>query len=371
MKPTYPSIQSYIPQPNINQFIDTMMGRSKATTPPLVEFIVDEPVVKSITTGMFHREWVIPGTHRETQTAYLDNLIEFWYRMGYDMMRFESSLPFPGTSRITQNTATEFHNNRSWAEENVSMINSWEDFENYAFPKVEEFDFFPFEYLNSHLPEGMGLALAHGGGIFERVSWIFSIKKLCYLLFDKPDLVQAVTQKVGDLQLAFYRHLLDLDHLSAIFPGDDMGFRSSTIISPTDLRKYFLPFHATLAQYSHERGVPYFLHSCGNLLKIMPDLIETVGIDGKHSYEDAIIPIEKFQELFGEQIAVLGGLDIHFLATSKQEQVRARVRELAKTCGSRGRFAIGSGNSIPDYVPVDNYLAMVDEALALRNYDDC
>ncbi len=33
------------------------------------------------------------------------------------------------------------------------------------------------------------------------------------------------------------------------------------------------------------------------------------------------------------------------------------------TCGERGRYAVGSGNSIPSYVPVENYLAMVDEAL--------
>jgi hypothetical protein len=34
-----------------------------------------------------------------------------------------------------------------------------------------------------------------------------------------------------------------------------------------------------------------------------------------------------------------------------------------ETCGSRGRYAIGSGNSIPSYIPVSNYLAMIDEAL--------
>ena len=44
--------------------------------------------------------------------------------------------------------------------------------------------------------------------------------------------------------------------------------------------------------------------------------------------------------------------------------MRQRTRFLIETCGSRGRYAIGSGNSIPSYVPLDNYLAMVDEALA-------
>ncbi len=95
----------------------------------------------------------------------------------------------------------------------------------------------------------------------------------------------------------------------------------------------------------------------------MDDLINDVGIDGKHSYEDAIIPVEEFQQQYGGRIAVLGGVDVHRLTTHTPDQVRARVRFLVKTCGGRGRYAIGSGNSIPSYIPVTNYLAMVDEAL--------
>ena len=362
----YPSFKSFSPKPDIQGFMDAILGRKTSPYPRMVEFIVDEPVMRSVLTTQLGRRWVNPGGDRESQKAYLDNIIEFWFRMGYDMMHYENSLNFPGAARVTENTALNSQNNRSWAEESIGAITSWEDFEKYPFPKVEEFDFFPFEYLNDHLPDGLGLAVAHGGGIFERVSWIFSIEMLCFLLFDQPDLVDAVTQKISELELGFYRQLLDLENISAIFPGDDMGFRSSTIISPSDLRKKFLPFHTSVAKMSHDRGIPYFLHSCGNLLKIMPDLIETVGIDGKHSYEDAIIPMEQFSQLFGDRIAVLGGMDINLLATSSQEQVRERVKKLVEECSKRGRYAIGSGNSIPDYVPVENYLTMVDEILSYR-----
>jgi uroporphyrinogen decarboxylase len=114
---------------------------------------------------------------------------------------------------------------------------------------------------------------------------------------------------------------------------------------------------------AHERGLPYFLHSCGNLASIMEDLITDVGIDGKHSFENAILPVQEFQAQYGQRIAVLGGMDVDILAASSPEQVRHHTRRLMETCGGRGRYAIGSGNSIPSYVPLDNYLAMVDEAL--------
>lgn len=366
MLESFPHLAAFTPRPDIRRFIDHLLGRSQLPYAPAVEFIVDEPVLKAVTVHVFGREWVSPGSDRDSQIRYLDNLIAFWRGMGYDMLRFEAALPFPGSSRVTGNTVSGSNRERAWADESGGSIASWQDFDAYAFPRVEEFDFFPFEYLRRHLPEGMGLALAHGGGVFERVSWIFSIEKLCYLLFDQPDLVEAVVNKVGELQTAFYRQLVEFDRLAAIFPGDDMGFRSATLVSPAVLRKYFLPWHKRFAGLAHAHGVPYFLHSCGNLEKIMPDLIDTVRLDGKHSYEDAILPVERFQEKYGQRIAVLGGMDINILSAGSPQDVRERVRQLVNVCGPRGRFAIGSGNSIPDYVPVTNYLAMMDEILALK-----
>jgi uroporphyrinogen decarboxylase len=58
-------------------------------------------------------------------------------------------------------------------------------------------------------------------------------------------------------------------------------------------------------------------------------------------------------------------MDINILGASSPEEVRNQTRFLVETCGSRGRYAIGSGNSIPSYIPPDNYLAMVDEAVKL------
>jgi len=152
----------------------------------------------------------------------------------------------------------------------------------------------------------------------------------------------------------------------AIFPGDDMGFRSGTLIGPEEMKRHSLSWHRKVAAMAHDKGLPYFLHSCGNLEKILDDLIDWVKIDGRHSYEDAILPAERFQERYGSRIAVLGGVDINVLTLGTEAEVRARTRALVDTCGARGRYAVGSGNSIPSYIPVRNYLAMVDEAVSAR-----
>ncbi len=352
------------PKPDAAEFIDILMGRSSASRVPLVEYIVDEAVRKPITTNLLGRAWVDSSPERETQKACFDNFIEFWYRMGYDFVRFETSLPFPSHSMLAPDTAPGSDKNRAWANEHEGAIKTWEDFEAYPWPKVSDFDFFPFEYLNEHLPEGMGLISCHAGGIFEHMSGIMSLEGICLAVCENPELVRAVSEAVGERMAAFHRHLLDLDRLIAVFQGDDMGFRTQTLIGPRELREYCLPWHKKFAAQAHEHGQPYFLHSCGNVEAIMEDLIEDVGLDGKHSFEDAIEPVESFQARYGGRIAVLGGVDINILGGGTPEDVRRRVRELIEVCGGRGRYAVGSGNSIPSYIPVENYLALLDETLA-------
>lgn len=355
------------PCPDVIRFIDHLLGKEQLPTPPLMEFLVDDSIMRRVNTEVLGRTWVVPGMDRESQIAYLDNVIAFWKELGYDYVRMEMALPFPARANSTQNTAADNPGMRTWVDEKKGAITNWQDFEAYPFPDVSKFDFFALEYLNLHVPEGMGLILSHGGGIFERTSWIFSMEGLCYSLADDPALVQAVSERVGNLQLQFYRQILDLDRVAAIFPGDDMGFKTATLISPRDLRRYFLPWHKKYAGLAHEKSLPYFLHSCGNILKIMDDLIEDVKIDGKHSYEDAIIPVQQFQQMYKGKIAILGGMDMHFLSTASVGQVKVRTRNLIELCGQAGRYAVGSGNSIADYIPMENYLAMVREVNLLKN----
>ena len=350
--------------PDCKRFIDAIMGRRNDVPPPLVEYIVDEIVLEPIVREVLGRPWVPFSSDRDAQRAYLDNFIEFWLRMGHDFVRLEIGSGFETRGIVHQDLDTA--KQRNWCDQHHGCISTWDDFEQYRWPDLAEADLFVLEYVNDHLPEGMGFITCHAGGPFENISGIMSIEGLCLALMENPELVQAVAERVGEVMTGFYRQLLGLDRLVALFQGDDMGFRTGTLVSPDDMRTYSLPWHKRFAEMAHEAGLPYFLHSCGNVEAIMEDLIEDVGIDAKHSYEDAIIPVQDFQVRYGDRIGVLGGLDLNILSGKGPDEVRAQTRFLMETCGVRGRYAVGSGNSVPSYVPPANYLAMVDEAAEVR-----
>ena len=115
----------------------------------------------------------------------------------------------------------------------------------------------------------------------------------------------------------------------------------------------------------HAGNVMQIIGRSSEIVKTWNLPIDFLFIDGKHSYENNIIPVQDFQVKYGNRIAVLGGIDINILGASSPAEVRSQTRFLVETCGSRGRYAIGSGNSIPSYIPPENYLAMVGEALKL------
>jgi uroporphyrinogen-III decarboxylase len=92
-----------------------------------------------------------------------------------------------------------------------------------------------------------------------------------------------------------------------------------------------------------------------------------VGIDAKHSNEDQIAPFDKWIELYGKRIGLFGGIDVNTLCRNKYEEVYREVLEKGTRFREKAKgYGLGSGNSIPEYVPVEGFMAMVDAAKEIR-----
>ncbi len=93
----------------------------------------------------------------------------------------------------------------------------------------------------------------------------------------------------------------------------------------------------------------------------MDYLIEDVGIYAFHSFQDVIIPVAEFRRRCGHRIATLGGVDMDKLVCLDEGNLRKYVRDILDDCMPRGRYALGSGNSIANFIPIENYLVMLEE----------
>ena len=270
----------------------------------------------------------------------------FFLKMGYDTVSFERCIgpAMPGSGAL--------------GEHKPGVIATREDFDRYPWDQVPDWYFEKygrdFELLRKTMPSGMKAIGGPGNGVFELVQDVVGFERLCYIRVDDPELYKGLFSAVGDLMVTIWeRFMQEYGDIYAVCRfGDDLGFRTSTLLPPDDIRTYILPLYKRIVSLVHSYGKPFLLHSCGNIFEIMDDIITVTGIDAKHSNEDAIAPFKVWLERYGERIGNFGGVDMDVICQYDEESIRDYVNDiLGYAAHGWGGVASGTGNSIPDYVP--------------------
>jgi len=181
-------------------------------------------------------------------------------------------------------------------------------------------------------------------------------------LVDDPDLIGEICNRLGERIVRHVELSCQYETVGIVMGNDDFGFKTQPMLSPDDMRKYIIPWHKRLVEVAHRHGKYAVIHSCGQNASLMDDIIDVCGYDGKHSYEDVIQPVEEAYEQYHARIGIMGGMDVDFLTRSTPEAVYRRAKAMLERVGSRGSYGLGTGNSIPTYLPQENALAMMRAA---------
>ena len=318
-------------------------------TPPRV-FCFEHGLEPGIKQGLCERFGICEGLSESDRTFPLRREIRIYQFLGLEFMRvFPPGIAWQGLpSKGTD------------APPSIGPIQTWDDFESYPWPSVAQVDFTEVEWLEKNLPDNMAIwSMTH---VFQLVSNLIGFEPMCAMLYENRDLVKAVTAKVGRLYADFTETLCGFARVGAINVGDDLGHRIGLFMRPDDIREIFIPWQKKIIAAAQDRGKLGIFHICGNVDEIMRDLIDTVGIDAKHSTQDAVEPIQLTHEHWGHEVALLGGIDIDFATRARPEDIAVYTRRILEDCVPGGGFALGLGNWVADSIPLDNFLAAVQQA---------
>lgn len=325
-----------------------MLRREQVERVPLIELAIHPTVVGAL----LDDPPPSPGDIAKT----VERSIRLHYRLGYDIAKVSAPIPW-NVRRLTAQNQPE--SAVQWANEHDGPIGDTQSFEQFHWPTIDEVDFSPLETAAAILPDGMGL-IGFAGGVLEFSMDLIGMERFMIATIRDPDLVSSVIERVGQLVLGVFEVYCQMDSVRAIWLGDDLGHKHGLMLSPKFLEAHIFPWYKRFADLAHAANRPFLLHSCGDVEAIMPTLVDHVGIDAKHSFEDTIQPVEQFHDRWRDSIAVLGGVDVHLLAAGSPVDIRSRVLEILERVAPHGGYACGSGNSIPDYVSPENYLTMVE-----------
>lgn len=359
-------------EPDYTQLLRVLRGESPER-PTLFEFYLNGPLYErlagrpqpSAPAAAARREPIerLPADDRKEVLAWYRELGR-WYAdafrsAGYDYVNFPPAVALP-RFRFREDGHQKA---KSHSLNEGSLIANQEDVERFPWPSADEIDLEIVDALAGSVPDGMGALVFTPGGVLENLVDVMGYDNLCFALVDDRDLVGSIAERIGSALASIYEAIAPDPHIGALIANDDWGFKTQTMISPADLREFVFPYHRRMAEVAHAAGKPILLHSCGQLVEVMDDVIDTMGYDAKHSFEDVILPVEDVFERWGDRIAILGGIDVDMLCSASEGEITARSRAMIERTADRGGYALGSGNSIPEYVPQEAFFAMTRAAL--------
>jgi len=338
-------------RPDIDEFIKTLR-RGKGRHVPVAELVIHA--------SMKERFLGRP-------VATLADEVAFWSKAGYDYVKLQPLVDFNpaniGDGRHLT-FSTDGNTVRKWASEGKGLIASVEEYERYRFPEKGDFDYTPFEQIRGLLPEGLGV-IGQYGDIFTMTWELMGFEAFSMALYENPGLVERLNNRLGELVLSMYEYFAESDAVDVLWYSDDIAYASGLLVSPAALQKYLFPWLKRIGDLARKSGKPFMYHTDGVLWDVFDEII-ACGVDAIHPIEPKAMDIAEVKRRVGDRLCLMGHVDVDLLSRGSVDEVRAQVRHNIEVAGYNGGYCVGSGNSIPEYVTFENYMAMIDTA---REFD--
>ncbi len=211
-----------------------------------------------------------------------------------------------------------------------------------------------------------------GGNLLEWGQFLCRNDQFLADLIENPRKAEALLDRLTEIHIANLEKFLDAveGYVQIIQMGDDLGTQLAPQISPQMYRRFFKPRHKLLYERIRKRaGIHLFLHSCGAIADLLPDLIE-VGVEIINPVQTSArgMEPEKMKREFGKDLTFWGGgCDTQrVLPEGTEKEIDEHVRRRIETLARDGGFVFTQVHNIMPHVPPENIVAMVEAAKTYR-----
>ena len=304
----------------------------------------------------------------------IKDAVDFWYTAGFDYVTASSGILEPvrapegmisAASRVYSEYGDEVE--REWAQEGRGLITNWDEFEQYSWPSVDDFDLSKWDAYDQLLPKGMKAVFLLGK--IYTPAWMFMGAEVFFdALENEPDLMEAIFNKIGKIQFDTFLRVIEHKCVGAVLNPDDIAHNTGLLVHPKHLKKLLWPWYKKMGDVCREKGLGFIYHSDGDCTEAMQDLVDC-GFNGFNPIQPNAMDIDQVKKDWGSQLCLIGNLNLDStLTTGTPEDVRAEVYERIRVCGPGGGYMVASSNSITDYVPLVNMRAMLDATFEFGRY---
>ena len=157
-------------------------------------------------------------------------------------------------------------------------------------------------------------------------------------------------------------NILSSKAIDGILLGSDWGSQKDMLISPDCFRNMIKPGEIAEYELVHKYGKDVFVHSCGNIERIMPDLVE-MGVDGLNPVQPECMDLQMLQDNYGKDITFYGGISTQkTLPYGTPEEVAAEVDQIVGILNQNCGYITAPSQEIQEDVPYENLIALIEAA---------
>lgn len=298
--------------------------------------------------------------------------IEFWVEAGIDYIVIPAGLlidtqPVPGLfqeGKGRYSIYSEQVGKRQWAQESRGIIAREEDLDKIPSLGLDRLDLSRFEEAARLLPKGMKVMVLLGN-IYAKTTQFLGVENFFYALTERPALVEAVAERIATVQLQVLKAVVPFECVGGIWNPDDLAYNQGPFIAPKYYKKWLFPWYRKINELSRNHGKGTVLHCDGNATDLVPDIIEC-GFMGLQPIQHNVMDIRSLKKRYGKNLCLIGNVDMdRLLSRGTPDMIREEVKSLIRDVAPGGGYMAGSGNSIADFVPIENYKAL---AAAVREF---
>jgi uroporphyrinogen decarboxylase len=196
--------------------------------------------------------------------------------------------------------------------------------------------------------------------LFEHLWFLRGYEQTLIELYEQSADLDRLLNIIFERALACVRQWREVG-VDGIFFSDDWGSQRGLIINPTLWREIFKPFYKQLFDEVHAQGAHVWMHMCGNVLEILPDMID-IGLNVLNPVQPRAMDIATLAERHGGKLCFNGGIDVQgTLVWGSPQDVRDEVKRTIETLGAfKGGYIGATSHTIMPETPVANLIAMLE-----------
>jgi len=206
--------------------------------------------------------------------------------------------------------------------------------------------------------EGMAVIL-YLPWCFHAVATAMGLENFAYMTVDDMSFLHTAFEFVEERNRQAIRGLAIPLGVDVVLFDGDCAYKTGLMVSPPVFRELVFERTKKTVAPLREADILYTLHTDGKLDDVIPVLIE-LGFSGVHGVEANANNLGDIKNRFGKQITLIGNMDVDFLTHSSPDEVRAETRKMLDIGSPGGRYIAACNTSPCDYIPDENYMAMVE-----------